>query len=227
MKNNFCVLLIHGFASSRQEVVTVKEYFKQRNINAYDFVLDGHEKGYRGLLKTKNETWIQNTRSEMKKLTNDYEHVIVIGFSMGGLLATYLNDYNPLAYVFINCPIYFWDIKRIFLNIKSDFAYHSKQYLKYSFDKPPQALIQFMDLLKKTKDRFEIITAPTLIIQALDDDTVRFKSADFIYNKIKSASKKRCFFETGGHQILNSTSANLVCEEIYKFIENLNEVTDN
>lgn len=63
-------------------------------------------------------------------------------------------------------------------------------------------LAQRVKLLFKTKRLLEKVTCPTLMIQAEDDDTVKKKSVEYIYQHLSSEKKVMKHFSKGGHAVL-------------------------
>lgn len=65
---------------------------------------------------------------------------------------------------------------------------------------------------------FGNITCKTLVVQALDDDTVHYKSADYI---LKGSERRKavCMLPRGGHMIFDSKSGPEVCKAIERFIQ--------
>lgn len=55
----------------------------------------------------------------------------------------------------------------------------------------------------------------------MDDDTVKIKSVDYIYNTISSSVKEAKYYEKGGHLILESQYAQHVINDVDKFIDQL------
>lgn len=223
LKKEFCCLLIHGFGGSREEVAPLKSYLLKSGVDTFDVLLKGHEQGFSGLANATSKEWIKGVIKCFRELKHRYNKVYVIGFSMGGLISTYTNEFGPEAIVFINTPIYYWDIRNMSENLKDNFGQYIKKYINESINKPPQSLIQFVKVLVKTKNRnLNPIECPILIIQSKDDDTVRFKSAYYIYNKVSSKFKKIQFVDSGGHNLLNSKNSDFVCQNIYSFVMKTN-----
>ena len=93
---------------------------------------------------------------------------------MGGLLAANLWNYKLRGLVTVNTPVFYWNPKVIVSNLLSDFGRYRKKYLDVSTDKSLSSLIEFLRLLAKSKPMFGNITCKTLVVQALDDDTVHY-----------------------------------------------------
>lgn len=215
MKN---VLLIHGFAGSRGEVKPLYDFLIKKGFVVKCPLLFGHEGTKKDLSIAKYQHWFENIEKEYLELAKDNQEIIVIGFSMGGLLAINLyQKYKFAGLVTINTPIYYWDIKRIIKNLLVDFKTYSKKYFISSTDKPLPALIEFQKLLSKTKPKIKNIFCKTLIIQTQDDDTVNPKSADYIYKNL-NIEKQIMKPKNGGHVVFENINCNEIFNKVYEFL---------
>lgn len=226
--NRFGLLVIHGFGGGVYEIESLAKYFDEDGYAVACPRLKGHTGNIKHMRRATYEDWIASAETEMLKLMQKTSEVVIIGFSMGGLIAVNLaGKYkeNVKAIVTINTPIYFWDMKRVAINISEDLRCKKinniKRYLDAKKASPMCSMIQFLKMLKLSKSKFSEIEIPFLIIQAMDDDTVRIKSVDYIFNSISSLVKEVKYFEKGGHLILKSKYAQAVIEYVEKFINSL------
>lgn len=211
------ILLIHGFAGDVDEVGPLRDYLNEKGFLVECPLLPGHGGTKKELSKSTCSDWIASVERSYLDLSKKCKKVIVVGFSMGGLLAINLWNYGFDGMVTINTPVYYWNPRIIAVNLMTDFKKYGRKYIRVSTDKPLAAMLEFQKLLTKTKPMFENITCRTMVIQVLDDDTVHYKSADYLYKKIcadKSLYKLPC----GGHMILHSKSKDEVCKAIENFI---------
>ncbi len=214
--------VIHGFAGGRHEMQPLLDYFSEKGRNTHFVTLKGHDATRKELACSRRDEWVQEAYRELKILCDTYDRVNLIGFSMGGLVSAHIASRLPINHlVFINTPIYYWDFNNMCANLKQDFQQKSNRYLKMyaknCVDKPISSLLQFVAFLNGSKKVFNQVACDTLIIQSRDDDTVKHKSARYIYDHL-SGRKKLIYFARGGHQILNSESSLGVCEEIDSFL---------
>lgn len=215
-------LLIHGFAGSRCEIDSLVS-----KLNEYGFLtsvplLAGHEASCRELARAKHSDWIQSVLAAYDDLEKSCNNLVVIGFSMGGLLGIQLCQVHKIqALVLINTPIFYWNIKRIILNLRRDFRFYAKKYLTSSVNTPPlPALIQFITLLHKTKPLLTNIQCTSIIIQTLDDDTVKPKSANYIDSKIVGPKILKTY-PSGGHLVFQTETGEKIGAELCCFLQKL------
>lgn len=212
------VLLIHGFAGSRDEVRSLYETLRANGIYARMVLVKGHEGTPADLARTTYRDWIESARTEYADMLAVCGKVAVAGFSAGGLIAVHLClEAKPYKLITINTPVYYWNIPQIFKNIGSDIQKYLPLYIKTCTDKKPASLIHFLKLLHSAKSHFREIDCDMLIIQVRDDDTSNYKSGDYIYRHVKGR-KKLLTPPCGGHCILTGQYKDEVIAEILEFI---------
>ncbi len=217
-------LLIHGFGGRVEEVAPLACHL---NKEGYDVVcpeLRGHTGNRQDLKGIKYQDWISSAEKGLQGLLSKCDHVYLIGFSMGGLIALNLaSKYKVAGVVTLNSPIYYWDIKRIVLNIIEDIKKRKleniRHYLRSSSSFPLSALLNFRMLLSKTKPQIKKVQCPVFVVQALEDDTVRKSSAQYIYKSAASNRKLIKYYEQSGHLILWSKAAAGVIQDVRSFLE--------
>lgn len=218
--NRAGILLLHGFAGDVEEIKPLREYLEQRGYMVECPLLPGHGLTKRELAVTSCEDWINAAERAYLDLSGKCDKLIVVGFSMGGLLAVNLWHYGFSGLVTVNMPIYYWNLKIIASNLFRDFHRFRKKYMNASLDKSFSSMVEFQKLLTKTKPMLRNVTCRTMIVQALDDDTVHYRSADYILKKIR-AEKTVLRPEHGGHMIFQSDNGPEVCGRIERFAESL------
>ncbi len=223
-RDDVCFLLLHGYGGGLFETEGLARLLESAGYNAVLPQLHGHGGDRRLLASARKAEWLRQARQEYARLSLKYKYVIVIGFSMGGLIAAHMGGIgNAYAIIFINTPIYYWNIKQIYMNLRSDFNKYLRYYFAHSTNKPLISLYQFLSLLRHIKRQLHTVSCPCLILQALDDDTTKPKSAEFIYNEIKSQHKRKIYYERGGHDILRSDMLRSVALDIIHFTKELDD----
>lgn len=217
-------LLIHGFGGSVEEVAPLARHLEEEGYEVVCPELRGHAGNRQDLKGVKYQDWILSAEKALQKLLAKCDHIYLIGFSMGGLIALHLaSKYKVAGVVTLNSPIYYWDLKRILLNIIEDIREKKRENIKYylrsigSF--PLSALLNFRILLSKTKPQIKKVQCPVFVVQALEDDTVRKNSAQYIYKSTASNRKLIKYYEQSGHLILWSKAATEVIQDVQTFLE--------
>lgn len=234
MKKIYINIIIHGFAGGIYEIKPLYDFLRSKNFNIHSILLAGHGGTRRDLAGFSYNDWINSAVDNVKKILKKYYggkgeteiDINLIGFSMGGLICTHLTDYFKInKIVFVNTPVYYWNLKQIAGNIIEDIKNKDfknlKHYVKSTVNSPVRALFSFIRILNLTKKKFSsfcVKRANPLILQCLDDDTVQNRSADFIKSEI-GGSAKMIKYKTGGHLVFLSETANQVCDDIYDYLK--------
>jgi len=216
-------VIIHGFAGSIEEIKYLWEFLQKRGIDVRIVSLAGHGGTKKDLTASTHTDWIKSVDEVISELAPN--KVDIIGFSMGGLISVQfaaMTHVNKL--VFINTPIYFWNIKVIVADIIGSIfrrqferiAYYKRSVLGVSI----KSSIEFLRILSSSKRRFVYIRNPSLILQCKGDESVWPDSAEYIKRKIGVSASLR-YYSGGRHQVFSDTSIEYrdsVCEDIYKFL---------
>jgi carboxylesterase len=219
-------LVIHGFGGGIHEIETLADHLKEEGYQVACPRLKGHTGNRMHMKKATYQDWIASAETELIRLRQKTDDIVLVGFSMGGLIAVNLAcKYKVRAIVTINTPIYYWELKRVAQNIAEDVKYkkseHIKRYLSAQKASPMVSMLNFLKLLNITKTKLNKIDVPFFSIQAKDDDTVKIKSASYIMDNISSQIKQVKYYHKGGHLILKSNTAQEVIADVEEFIDSL------
>ena len=223
-------LCIHGFTGSPMEVEPLAEYIqKHTNWECAIPTLPGHgsELSLKGIMY--NE-WIQHAEEALKDLLKRHEIVYVVGFSMGGLIASYLATKFPIKkLILLSAAAYYVNFAQLHQDIRiicADFfkgrIRENEQYNRYMNkikSTPLAATIQFRKLIQYVKPLLANIHVPTLIAQGEKDGIVPLKSASYIYNTIRAENKKMICVEESKHLICHCEKRETLFQEIITFLE--------
>lgn len=213
------VLLIHGFAGSREEIRPLGNYLEKCGFTVSMPCLTGHEGTRKELAGARYRDWIADVRRSYNALSQTCDKIAVIGFSMGGLLAVQL--YQSCRFerlVTINTPVYYWDFVQMAKNLRSDFRTYWNHYFSASATKPLSTLFAFQCLLSRTKPLFGTVTCPALVVQVQDDDTVNKRSGNYIFKALRG-EKSYIKPAAGGHILLQSSAFLDVADAVLRFLK--------
>ncbi len=219
------VLVIHGFCGGLWENEYLVNYLQQyRNLDVYAHTLPGHEKDF--LAKIDYNEWINDSEKHLQELINKYNRVILIGHSMGGVIASYLATKYKIRKLVLIAPAFDYfnfsqnidDIKDIKSVVKErdntiykDFA---TKLLRYS----PFVLNEFRKLVKEYKGCVKNIKCPTLVIHGTDDEIVKTDSSEYVLNNISTNRKYLKLFPGVRHRVFLGDKKEEISLCIYKFI---------
>ncbi len=229
MLNMIGCLIIHGYTGGPHEVEPLAAYLEE-NTDWQIVVptLPGH-----GLhLKLENVSyrkWLKAAEASLKKLKQDYDEIYLIGFSMGGMIAAYLAaKYNVDKLVLLATAGKFLSVKRMILDIGEVVKdgirgnlhkNHHYVRLKRKLGKVPmQANIEFLKLVRFTRNYLKDVKTPVLIAQGQQDSLVPVRAASYLDNQISSTEKKVVLFEKSDHQICLGEDKDVLNSMVLNFL---------
>lgn len=222
MKDNIFVI-VHGFAGQPLEIQYLADYLKDRGLKVYTFLIAGHGGTKKQLKSSCPEDWVDSVGHVIEELSK-YSDITLLGFSMGGLISARFARLPEIKrIVFINTPIIFWNMNIIIKDIINGIRRHDSEkieYYKSSVSKvSPKSGLDFLRLLHSSKKYFKFIKKPALIVQCKNDESVYYKSAGYIKNKIGESAVLR-YYKGGCHQVFSNVCQvrDLICNDIYQWL---------
>ncbi|MCM3666779.1 alpha/beta fold hydrolase [Mesobacillus subterraneus] len=225
-------LLIHGFTGAPFEVEPLARSLKERTdwkIAVPTLPGHGEELSLRGITY---DQWIGHAENELKALLKECDTVYVVGFSMGGLIASYLASIYPVEkLVLLSAAAYYVNPKQLAIDVREMMRDTVKGKLKENElfrrykrkikETPMTATLQFRRLVNKIKPVLNDVKVPTLIAQGESDGIVPPKSAQYLYENIGSAQKRLIFYKNSKHLICHCDEKEQLFEEVYVFLTSM------
>ena len=221
------VLLAHGFEASPHEVRELAKYLADRNVTVYAVRLKGHGTDIKELDNAKWQDWYQDYQNGYDELFKRTKKIVAVGHSLGGALALHLAEQkNVSGVVSLAAPVGLQDKRTEYAWLIKYFKRYEARNItdeekKYYYDRYSAAgveqLVKFIDFYKKDLSK---INEPILIIQLGNDTMIDPGSADYIYENVKSSSKRIIIINATGHGLFDGEYKNKVYEEVYNFVKN-------
>lgn len=223
-------LCIHGFTGAPYEVAPLANYIKEHTdweIAVPTLPGHGERQSLKGIVFQK---WINHAEEELKNLLEKCEVVYIIGFSMGGMIASELAVKYPVAkLVLLSAAAYYLNPRQIFLDIKgllrewlqgtritqNPLFIHYKQKISST---PIAAARQFQKLVATVRPRLKEVKVPTFIAQGEDDGIVPVRSADYLYKHITSEQKHKIIIKRSKHLICHCDESEQLFKEVLQFL---------
>ncbi len=224
------VLLMHGFTASPWEVKELAEHLASKGFFVYSPLLPGHGTSPETLKDIKWEEWHSKANSSLALLNKDFNCVFAAGMSAGAALSLMLAENEDLCGVIsIGAPIFFQDWRVKFAWLGKYFVEYSEKEIEESIEpyyysrRPTAAAAELASMVSLMKKSLSEIDEPAIIIQSMEDATVKPESADYIFNKISSSSKELVWVEKGSHVLIAGEQK----DEIFAVVENFIEQTSS
>lgn len=227
--NEKAVLLLHGYTGAPSEMRLLGEYLNSKGFTVKCVLLPGHGTTPEDLNETTTDDWYAEAERVCCELLSSHFKVMVAGLSMGGLLTIRIASQLPIERAAIlAAPIYLQDkrvplfpILKYFIKYlpKQKRNYHEAAKYNVAYDKMPTKPIgSILQMIKTAKAEYiPKIEIPCLIMQSKIEHTVAPKSAQYIYDNIKSKVKKLVWFEHCGHILTLDNEREKVFELVGEF----------
>lgn len=222
-------LFIHGFTGSPLEVEPLIDYIKERTdwITACP-ILPGHEEGssLRGVSYTE---WMAAANKALDELRTQCDTIYIIGFSMGGMIASTLAVNQSIDKLVLLSPaVYYYSPRELFSEIRQLWhemlrgqlkenalylRYHAK--IKHT---PLSAAMQFRKLVRHYRPHLQDISVPVMVAHGLKDGIVPYKSTQYVYDVISSKDKTAVWLDECQHLICHCENNQWLFGKVYEFL---------
>lgn len=207
------ILLLHGFTASPSEVKSLGILLHQKGYTVSAPLLPGHGSHPRHLNATSKEDWQQAVINELEYLKESYEQVVMVGLSLGGLLALWVMEQGVrlTGAVVINPALELKNrLALLAYPLSKTLGYLPKGHKKisealekqgrFAYDVFPMKSFCQLDQLRQQVWRdIEYVRGNLLVIQSRDDETVIARAvADFFY-QVPAVNKRYIELKQSGH----------------------------
>ncbi len=210
-KRKFCCMILSGYGTGEQAGSILQQHLQTNGMDAYLVTPCGA-----GRKRLSRRFWVHAVRMEYLKLKKQYEHIALIGLSIGGVLQMHLVEFHPAAAVFINTPTSdtsFTELRRLF---RRDLQPGLGTMLT------PFGYYQFYRFMQETKQHaMTVMECPTLILQSRDDKVSDPDHAEDLYKRLRTGEKYIRYYERGGHNVLDSRMNMAVCSDVFQFCSSI------
>ncbi len=227
------VLLIHGFFGSPHEVFPLSECLRQHGFRVSSVLLLGHGRNPEALRGVRWQDWLAAVRQELLDLQQQCAEVVVVGFSMGGLLATLLAKELPIKALILLAPAFHLQVQS--LVSRGGFRPTSNVFLPKLSDSnqtwvirlweavriPLSMVGQFIALQKVARLALNSVQVPSLIIQGTSDQVVHPRSAEIAQHGLGLSQSTLLWFHNSGHILLHGSEQITICETILAWLNQI------
>jgi carboxylesterase len=242
------VLLIHGFTSGPFAFEYLVPRLREAGLHFSAPTLRGH--GLDSWKKLEGFTWrnwLEDARTALDTLALEHGPAVLIGHSMGGLLALNLASESPqrvtgliLAGAALHLaspfgpgrPLGFLQpvMKGLFRSWDMTPFYTDRRMLRSdrNYRRAPMASISsFMELVGETKEHLRAVDSPTLILQGKRDRRAHWKSAEMIKNSISTpeSHKSVVMFPETDHEMFRDCEREQIINRVLDYLASVQDRT--
>ncbi|MDB5099249.1 MAG: putative lysophospholipase [Cyanobacteria bacterium RYN_339] len=210
------VLIVHGFTGSLDTVRAVVPVAEGLGLPWRMPVLRGHGTRFEDLDGVRYGDWYDDGLAALKELTQEVERVVIVGLSMGGLvalrlamehgehvaglvlLAPALRFADPLVPLTPLIKIFFryWDSQNSFSDM--ELAKSCTNYKKF----PTATFGQLLDFGHEIERRLGEVKVPVTTLFSRKDTVIHPIVMRLLEDKLGSRDKQFVYFEKSGHEML-------------------------
>ncbi|MBM3199873.1 hypothetical protein FJZ53_02960 [Candidatus Woesearchaeota archaeon] len=218
VKKDFGVLMFHGLTATPYQVRELGDFLYRQKIPNFGARIAGHATSKEDLVKTTRKDWLDSARTAYEEFNKVYPKTMVLGFSMGGLLALNLaNEYKPAAVMALGTP-YKLNLKGNLLSMIGFHKKHPDDMVSYPGSIPLKTKYELIKLIKETHLAIKGVESPIIIVQGTADRRVSNDSPFQIYKQVKSKERKIMLLPGEQHILLKGKYKKQVFNRLYEFI---------
>ena len=232
------VLLIHGFTGHTECVSGLLPYLEAEGIEYEMPWLRGHGTKPEDLEGVKAEDWYEDGYKALCKLSERVDTIIIVGLSMGGLVAlnlcmrehecrakiaacvtwaaalSFVNPFSrlvkPLSFIFKS-----WPGQESFND--AECRKKCKNYPRF----PTKAFGELYDFAKETKKNVGQLNVPFCTIQSRKDQVIPFTMSEYLFDHVNSPYCELVALEKSGHELGQDCESECVFEQTMRFIHEI------
>jgi carboxylesterase len=226
------VLLIHGFIATTATMRWLGEFLHARGYTVLAPLLPGHGTSPNDLNRQRWQDWTSAVTRAYQELAAQCETVFVCGSSMGGVLALYLANEQPVAGLCLYAPaIRASSRRRLMARALAPFVPYlsnptppandvTARWSGYSVT-PLHAVVELGKLQRETRRRLSRIHQPIMVMQGRRDGQIDPRSGEMILAETHSSRKELHWLEDSGHTLPLDQDRERVAELTVKFMEQI------
>lgn len=230
-------LILHGFTSCADSVNRIPARLAPHNIPYRMPMLRGHGTCPEDLLGVTWHDWYADANAAFSDLRREVDRVVVVGLSMGGLVAAQLaaarrQEVSGLVTIAAALDFHYKHADRVryvapFVRMWGDekrdmgAGWHDQEtgrnhgnYRRF----PARAFVSLWRYAQVVEQQLPRIHAPILVIHSHADRTIPGTASERIYQHVSSAEKELVWFERSGHEMLRDSEAAQVLDRIEAFM---------
>ncbi|MCX6053594.1 MAG: alpha/beta fold hydrolase [Chloroflexi bacterium] len=230
-------LLIHGFTGTPKEMRMLAESLAQENYTILAVRLAGHATSPEDLLRMHWNDWLASVEDGLNLLKGCTERQIVMGLSMGGILAMIAAArYKMDGVVSFSAPNSLPEDPRLkylpyitWLYPRADKGKPdwrnpeaAKDHVDYPFY-PTPSILQLKTLIEIMHQSLPEVTIPALLVQSKRDEGIPANSMDDLFNGISSRDKTRMWVENSGHVVIREPDREVIFRTVKTFVQRITQ----
>jgi carboxylesterase len=230
-------LLLHGFTAQPEEMRFLADDLHGRGCTVLNVRLAGHGTHPRDLVRVRWTDWLLSVEDGLDILRGVSERTVLIGQSMGGMIALTAAARYPVAgVVTLSTPYSGFPPLQVFLGrllglfgtvARKRVAGHPElgqrreadypAYVRY----PVKKLSEVAKLQEAMRESLAQVKVPVLAVQSHQDKGVSRDALEQIYHHLGSTKKEKLWLDGLDHSVVRDEKRQVVFDAIYQFLQKL------
>lgn len=223
------VLLLHGFTGAARDMRALGEALHADGHTVHGVRLAGHGTHGEDLNRSRWRDWYYTALDGYHLLQQTCPRVVVMGLSMGGMLALRLAAERPVAGVAaLSTPTYLyyqragWRARfaglygQVFRFVIKD-GVNANDYTATYPVFPTLAVAEFFALLKQTDPLLPRVTAPALLVHSQGDDFIPGENLPYLHDRLSGAPRETFWLARSGHVVTRDVEQSALFERLRAF----------
>lgn len=199
------VVTIHGFGTRvSQEMTPLSDYLRKQGYHVVQFDIFNPQDGN----DIQVHEWIRRCEDKLRQELKKKDPVVLVGFSMGGVIASYLASIFPVKALILVAPAFqyldFSKIQKAGLGLLTP---ASSKGSSMSMDQNRA----FMKVISQYKGSIAHVDCPVLILHGTEDEVIQPRSSHSAFQLIPHDHKRLVFVEGGRHRMLYDGKVEKLC----------------
>lgn len=224
------VLLLHGFGCSPWTMRGLGRRLAEQGRGCYAPLLPGHGESTAGFNRVRHAEWLDAAEASFDHLSERYERVAVVGFSMGGTLGLHLAGVRPVAALAtlaapLRLPLGGLVAKAggllpslpVMFDVADPRARSSRTQGVHAALGAP-AIRELLNLLDHVRPGLPRVTCPVLVAQSRSDHTVWHGNARAIVDGVSSQRRRLVWVPRAWHVLPVDYGHELLEDEVARFL---------
>ncbi|MDR1540295.1 MAG: alpha/beta fold hydrolase [Clostridiales bacterium] len=230
------VIFIHGFNGSPDQFSYLMDAVHEAGYAAASVLLPGHGRTGLEFAKCRAADWESHLQAEIRRYAGEHERVILVGHSIGGLLALNAsldasNHVKGVALISTPLKVYMLNPFAICRRISARFCQERieirEQYRRFHSISRVfpgcllwlRVLIQPHKLMRKTKRILADVTVPTIIILSERDELTSLRSVEIFDAGLSSSQHELLMLKHSMHAYFSNAEQELIRKRIVEMLE--------
>jgi carboxylesterase len=230
-------LLVHGFTGTPKEMRMLGDSLSQDKYTVLAPRLAGHATSVEDIKRSHWEDWVASVEDGLNLLKGCTNRQVVMGLSMGGVLALIAAARFSLSGVVTfsapsslpgdprakYLPVLKFFIRKVskgkpdWQNLEA-----ARDHVDYPYYSTP-AIVELKELIEVMQSELSTVTIPALLVQSRQDRGIPAESLDTLYDSIASNDKSKFWVDNSGHVVIREPERELIFIEVKKFLKRILE----